>query len=193
MTSLVGVLGRGLAFSATLAILLALALPARADAGPKRPWLVAFGPSVYFASGQMQGGGPDEAVPPPVYLGLTLERSIWGPLDVNVSAGAAASLGYLLGATVRYAGPPPSRRTHVSVGVGPEIVTGESLGTGAFAQGDVAIEARFDNGFALVFGPRVAIAVTHAGTPGCGVDTCSAYMKPGDFVITLRSGIGFTF
>ena len=191
--------GRGTVLAAALGSLIAVALPVRADetvrAGetPKRPWLLAVDPSVYFASGQMEGRGVVGSVVPPVYLGLTLERTIRGPLDVNVSAGGAASLGWLLGATVRYAGPPPTRTTHVSVGVGPEIVTGGGLGTGAFAQADAAVEVRFDSGFALVFGPRVAVALTHGGTPGCGADTCNAYMKPGDFVITLRSGLGFTF
>ena len=60
-------------------------------------------------------------------------------------------------------------------------------------KGRIHGEVRFDSGFALVFGPRVAVALTHGGTPGCGADTCNAYMKPGDVVITLRSGLGFTF
>jgi hypothetical protein len=202
---MVGRVGGRVVLSAALVSLLAIALPARADetrpvaetvrAGeaPKRPWLLTLDPSLYIAGGQMEGGGPDRSVPPPLYLGLTLERTLRGPLEVSVSAGGAASLGWLLGAAVRYAGPPPSDTTHVSVGVGPEIVTGGGLGTGALVQGDVSIEKRFKSGFALAFGPRVAVAVTHAGVPGCGVDTCNASMKPGDIVVTLRSGLGFTF
>jgi hypothetical protein len=160
---------------------------------PQRRWMVTLDPSVYVSTGHLEESGPGASVPPPAYLGVTLERTFTGPLDVNVSAGAALSLGWMLGATVRYAGPSPSKMMRVSVGAGPAFVTSAMFGSGAFAQADAAIEVRFPRGAALVFGPRFAYALTNAGTPGCGVDTCNASMRRGDLIITLRSGVGFTF
>jgi hypothetical protein len=183
----------GLVVSALLASVLGVDPPAGVAESAARPWLLTIDPGLYIANEHLSEFGPGVSVPPPAYLGLTFERTITGPLDVNVSAGAAASLGWMLAATVRFAGPPPSRIMRVSVGVGPGVITGAQFGSSAFAQGDVAIEVRFPRGPALVFGPRVAVAVTSAGTQGCGVDTCSAYVRPGDVVFTLRSGAGFTF
>ena len=124
----------------------------------------------------------------PVYLGVAFELQLPRVFALGLSAGAG--LGWMLGATGRYA-------THwdegfrFTTGAGPMLVTDTGFGTAAFAQGDAALEARSQAGFAFTADVMLAFALDSAGSSTCGVDTCSSYVRPGDRFLLFRLGIGF--
>jgi hypothetical protein len=169
----------------------ALAHAARAGAEdePSRPVLLTVDPGLCLPGNHLTAGG-DVGIPPPYYIGVDLQVHLHGPFDLGLSAGLGFQLGGLLGATARLA-TPWQDGFRFTLGAGPMMVTGASFGTAAFVQADAAIELRSSAGFAFIIGPAIAVAVSHAGTAACGVDTCQGYVTPGDRLYLLRAGIGF--
>src|SRR6478672_532868 len=81
---------------------LAPAAPAGAEDGPRTPpWALRFEPGGFFTPDHLHRYGL-VGMPPPLYLGVSLERTIVGPVRANVSGGASFMLGWLVGGTVRY-------------------------------------------------------------------------------------------
>lgn len=125
----------------------------------------------------------------PLYLGVDLQAHVRGPFELGLSGGWAFNLGGMLGATGRIASDWDDG-SRWAAGVGPMLVDGD-FGKAAFVQVDGTFEARSRVGFAFIVGPVIGVAVSRAGVPACGGETCQAYVSPGDRFLVFRLGIGF--
>ena len=175
------------------ALILARALfspvSARAQEEPSRPLVTTVDvglcvPSSYHMHADIGMGTPLQLL----YLGLTSELRLRGPVDLSASIGAGCS-GLLLGATGRI-GTDWNSGVRWTAGTGPLLMRGD-FGSAIFAQGDGTLEVRSNAGFVFALSLKLAVALGHAGSPSCGVYTCEAYVVPGDRVLLLRAGVGF--
>jgi hypothetical protein len=180
----------GLAVAVTA---LAPAAVARAQDGARvPPWAIRLEPGGFFTPDHLHAYGL-VGMPPPAYLGVSLERTIAGPLRANVSGGASLMLGWLIGGTIRYAAVDPETGANVSIGVGPLFAPDAQFGAGAFAQVDATLHMQIAGSFGFVLGGNLGVALNHARGLKCGVDTCEAYLARGDTIGSLRVGIGWAF
>jgi hypothetical protein len=125
-------------------------------------------------------------------LGPHLGAGSFGPAAPRLGASAFAAAapclgGGMLGGTVRVSQPWEERTGRWTAGLGPSIGSDGAV----LAEADVSLEVRSRIGFALVLGPKLAVALNHAGGGPCGVDTCGVDVPPGSFLLLLRLGLGF--
>jgi hypothetical protein len=180
----------GLAVAVTA---LAAAAVARAEDGARvPPWAIRLEPGGFFTPDHLHAYSL-VGVPPPAYLGVSVERTIAGPLRANVSGGASPLLGWLVGGTVRYSAVEAGTGANVSIGVGPLFAPNADFGAAAFAQVDATLQLQLAGSFGVVLGGSLGIALNDARGVKCGVDTCEAYLARGDTVGSLRVGIGWAF
>jgi hypothetical protein len=171
---------------------LAPAAPARAEDGPRTPpWALRFEPGGFFTPDHLHRYGL-VGMPPPLYLGVSLERTIVGPVRANVSGGASFMLGWLVGGTVRYLAI-DAESANVSIGVGPLFAPDADFGAAIFAQADATLQVKIVGSLGLVLGGSLGVALNHARALSCGVDTCDGYLARGDTVGSLRAGVGVAF
>jgi hypothetical protein len=174
-------------------IALAAAPVARAEDGPRvPPWAIRLEPGAFFMPDHLHAYGL-VGVPPPAYVGISVERAIAGPFRANVSGGASPLLGWLVGGTIRYVVVDAETGATVSIGAGPLFAPNADFGAAAFAQVDVTLQWQIAGSFGVVLGGSLGIALNHARALNCGVDTCEAYLARGDTVGSLRVGIGWAF
>ena len=180
----------GLAVAATAVVPAAVA---RAEDDARvPPWAIRLEPGGFFMPDHLHAYGL-VGVPPPAYLGVSVERTIVGPLRANVSGGASPLLGWLVGGTVRYAAVEAGTGANVSIGVGPLFAPNADFGAAAFAQVDATLQLQIAGSFGVVLGGSLGVALNNARGLNCGVDTCEAYLARGDTVGSLRVGIGWAF
>jgi hypothetical protein len=166
---------------------------ARAEGGaPVPPWAIRLEPGAFFMPDHLHAYGL-VGLPPPAYVGISVERTIAGPFRANVSGGASPLLGWLVGGTVRYAVVDAETGANVSIGAGPLFAPNADFGAAAFAQVDATLQLQIAGSFGFVLGGSLGIALNHARDVNCGVDTCEAYLARGDTVGSLRVGIGWAF
>jgi hypothetical protein len=149
-------------------------------------------PGVMTANDHLHASGPGVGLPPPGYLGLTLERSLSRLVSVDVTLGASLLLGPVYGATVRLV-PIAAGRFRISAGAGPMLVQLDGVGLAAFGQLDVSGEARFGGTFVAVVDGGAAYALNQGGAIHCGTDSCGPYLSRGDRVLSVRAGVGYAF
>lgn len=183
---------RSIGAAAALALIVCSAGSARAEDGPvpDRGFLIvnlgagAGTGKIHYAGASSEG--------PAFTAGFDLNVRIHGPLAVGVQVGGLSVSGWLLAADVR-AEAHPTPHLFLSVGAGPALVATGALSDLVFLQTDATLSLRSAKNLALLFGPVVSFAMNHAGTPGCGVDTCNAWAVPGDRLILVRFGLGAAF
>ncbi len=129
---------------------------------------------------------------PVVYGGFELHVRVRAPVGVGVLLGGNDVTGWTLGANVR-AEAHTSPRVFLSAGAGPAVATSGDLAALVLIAADATLSLRFTTNAALTVGPLLAVALTHEGKPGCGVDTCPAWAAPGDRLLVLRAGVGLAF
>jgi hypothetical protein len=179
----------GLAIAATV---LAPSALARAEDGPPTPpWAIRLEPGGFFTPDHLHRSGL-VGMPPAAYVGVSLERTIAGPLRANVSGGVSLILGWLVGGTIRYLAL-DAETAHLSVGVGPLFAPDADFGAAAFAQVDATLQLKVMGSLGFVLGGSLGVALNHARGVNCGIDTCEAYLARGDTVGSLRVGIGWAF
>lgn len=122
------------------------------------------------------------------YLEANFQIDLRRYLGVSAFAAAAPCVGGgMLGGTARFAQPWDERSARLTAGLGPSFGSdGEIL-----AEADVSLEIRSPIGFAMVLGPKIAVALNHAGEAKCGVDTCDVNVPPGSYLFLVRLGFGF--
>jgi hypothetical protein len=177
------------------ALVTSVALSARAQDTDRASWAVRLDSGVASGGNHLQSGGPDEGTPPPIYLGLDVERRVTRLLFCEATVSVGLPLGWIYGATLDVA-LLQNRRFRVAVGAGPLIMhspTDIGFGWGALAQAALGGELRFENGLLVATGITGAVALHHAGSGHCGADTCDASMSPGDLLFEGRVGVGFAF
>jgi hypothetical protein len=148
--------------------------------------------SMSTTSGHVDPSGPDQISPPPFAMDANLRVRLLGPIGIGLLVGANLAIGWELSPSARFA----LRASPIfsfSAGAGPLFTWGGEFGLATFVRGDVTFDAQVSKHCVLSFGPAVAVAVTHAGVPGCGTDTCNAWVVPGDSLVTLRLGVGLSF
>lgn len=127
------------------------------------------------------------------YLEANFQVDLGRPsLGVSLGASAFAAAapclgGGMLGGTMRIAQPWDERSGRWTLGLGPSIGSDGAI----LAEADVSLEVRSHFGFAMVLGPKLAVALNHAGDGKCGVDTCDVDVPPGSYLLLLRLGLGF--
>ena len=186
-SSIVGVLATALIMSGSLS--------SRAQDADSPPWAVRVDSGIASGGGNLQSGGPDEGVPPPIYLGVNVERGITPALFGESTVSVGLRLGWIFGGTVDFA-LFQNQRFRLALGAGPLIMhssTDDGFGWGAFAQAVLGAEVRFNGGFLVALGITGAVALQHAGHGPCGTDTCNAWMIPGDLLLVGRVGVGYAF
>lgn len=170
-------------------------LSSRAQGADRPPWAVRLDSGIASGGGNLQSGGPDEGVPPPIYLGVNVERGISPSLFGEVTVSAGLRLGWIFGGTADFA-VFQNQRFRLALGAGPLIIhssTDNGFGWGTFAQAVVGGEIRLGGGALVALGITSAVALQHAGHGPCGVDTCNAWMTPGDLLLVGRVGVGYAF
>jgi len=186
-SSIVGVLAA--------AQIMSVSLWSRAQGADRPPWAVRLDSGIASGGGNLQSGGADEGVPPPIYLGVNVERRISPSLFGEATASVGLRLGWIFGGTADFA-LFQNQRFRLALGAGPLIMhspTDDGFGWGAFAQAVLGGEIRFDGGFLVALGITSAVALQHAGHGPCGTDTCNAWMVPGDLLLVGRVGVGYAF
>ena len=129
---------------------------------------------------------------PAVYGGVELQVRVRRPLGIGVLFGGSNVTGSFFGANVR-AEAHVSPHVFLSAGAGPTVAASGRMAGLLMVGWDAGVSVRFTTNFALTFGPMMAFAINHRGTPGCGVDTCNAWAAPGDTLFLLRAGFGAAF
>ena len=167
------------------------ALARAADGPPTPPWAIRLEPGGFFTPDHLHRYGL-VGMPPAAYLGVSLERTIAGPLRANVSGGVSLMLGWLVGGTIRYLAL-DGESANLSVGFGPLFAPDADFGAAAFAQVDATLQLKVMGSLGFVLGGSLGVALNHARGVSCGVDTCEAYLARGDTVGSLRLGIGWAF
>ena len=165
---------------------------ARAEEPPRvPPWAVRLEPGVVMTTQHLRstsvGGGP-----PPLYFGASLERRVAGPVRVSAESSVDLFLGWMFGATVRYAAVEQDHVT-LSIGAGPLFAPAAEFGWATFGQLDTTVQFRVANNFGIVVGGAVGVALNHQREQKCGVDTCEAWLERGDLVGSFRTGVGWAF
>jgi hypothetical protein len=133
------------------------------------------------------------SIPPTLYAGLSLEGDLAPRIRLEGSLGIEASLGFVLGTSLRYVALERSGFS-VALGAGPLVTTGAEFGTGVFGGGGVA--ARYvvpRTPFVVAVDVGLAFALNNAGTMSCGVDTCTAYIRRGDRLENVVASLGWAF
>jgi hypothetical protein len=148
--------------------------------------------SMSATSGHVEPSGPGQTHPPPFAVEADLRARLYGPLSAGLLFGANLAIGWELSPSARYAARVAPGFVF-SAGAGPLFAWGSDFGAATFVRGDVTVDAQVSKHFVLSFGPAATVAVTHAGAPGCGVDTCNPWVVPGDFLIAFRFGVGWSF
>lgn len=167
----------------------------RAHGADNPPWAVTVDSGIASGGGHLQSGGADEGVPPPIYLGVNVERGITPFLFGEATASVGLRLGWIFGVTADFA-LFQNRRFRLAVGAGPLIMhspTDDGFGWGPFAHAVLGADVRFDGGFLVAFEITSAVALQHSGHGPCGTDTCNAWMTPGDLLLVGRVGVGYEF
>ena len=178
-----------------VALLICGSSSSQAQEADRQPWAVRVDSGIASGGGNLQPGGPDLGVPPPIYLGVDVERGITPSLFGQATVSAGLRLGWIFGATANFA-LLEDQRFRLALGAGPLIIyspTDDGFGWGALAQAVLGGEVRFDGGFLVALEFTSAVALQHAGQEGCGVDTCNAWMVPGDLLFVGRLGLGYAF
>jgi hypothetical protein len=122
------------------------------------------------------------------YLEANFQIDLRRYLGVSAFAAAAPCVGGgMLGGTARFAQPWDESSVRLTAGLGPSFGSGGEI----LAEADVSLEIRSQIGFAMVVGPKIAVALNHAGDPKCGVDTCDVNVPPGSYLFLVRLGFGF--
>ena len=122
------------------------------------------------------------------YLEANFQIDLRRYLAVSAFAAVAPCVGGgMLGGTARLAQPWDDRTARLTAGVGPSFASAGEI----MAEADVSIEIRSQIGFAMVLGPKIAVALNHAGDAKCGVDTCDVNVPPGSYLFLVRMGFGF--
>jgi hypothetical protein len=181
---------RTLVFSslAVLLILTAWASTARAEPVRPAPW------AIEVAAGSLSGdrhlvSGVGEPIA--FYATVSVARDVAPMLAVETSAGLSFEQGLVFGATAQVFADVGWFR--FSLGAGPLVAPSAAFGFGAFAQGDLAAEFRFDRVLIVSAGYSLAFGLRRAGSHACGTDTCDAWTQPGDRIEMLHAGFGVMF
>lgn len=154
----------------------------------QRPLLMTFGGGLCVPrSGQFFSGTGTALVFG--YLDANLQVDLRRYLGVSAFAAAAPCVGGgMLGGTVRFTQPwDDDRAGRLTAGLGPSFGSGGEI----LAEADVSLEVRSQIGFAMVLGPKIAVALNHTGDARCGVDTCDVNVPPGSYLFLVRLGFGF--
>ncbi len=126
---------------------------------------------------------------PALYLDLAIQQRLGHRFFVGLTGGVSFVLGYSVYPNVRF-GLIDGERVSLTVGAGPRFQDLER-GFGTFGAADVTVQVALGSTFILSAGADMAIAVQRSGGPSCGVDTCDAYLSPGDHILVFRTGLGF--
>ena len=153
-----------------------------------RPVLMTVGGGLCLPrSGQFYSGTGSAL--PFVFLDANFQVDLRPYLAVSAFGAVAPCVGGgMFGGTARLAQPWDEGTARLTAGLGPSYGSGGEI----MAEADVSLEIRSEIGFAMVLGPKVAVALNHAGDAKCGVDTCDVNVPPGSYLILFRLGFGFS-
>jgi hypothetical protein len=132
-------------------------------------------------------------VPSTLYLGLSVDAALSRRVHFEGSFGVELALGWVVGTTLRFV-PIERGGFSLSLGVGPLIAFGAPFGSAVFGEGDLGVRYRLpQTPFVVLLNAGLAYALDDAGTMGCGVDTCSSYIRRGDRLETVVASLGYAF